>query len=53
MLPIERQSVEPLAAHIDPWAVRAEHQPLHHVVGSSDCSDEAMLARVREPDAGS
>lgn len=48
MLPIERKSVEPLAAHIDPWAVSAKHQSLHHVVANSDWSDEAMLARVRE-----
>ena len=48
MLPIERKSVEPLAAHMDPWDVSAKHQSLHHVVAKSDWSDEAMLARVRE-----
>jgi SRSO17 transposase len=26
MLPIERKSVEPLAAHTDPWHVSAKHQ---------------------------
>ena len=28
MLPIERKSVEPLAAHTDPWHVSAKHQSL-------------------------
>ena len=48
MLPIERKSVEPLAAQMDPWHVSAKHQSLHHVVAKSDWSDEAVLARVRE-----
>jgi SRSO17 transposase len=48
MLPIERKSVEPLAAHMDPWNARAKHQSLHHLVANSDWSDEAVLARVRE-----
>jgi SRSO17 transposase len=48
MLPIERKSVEPLAAHIDPWHVSAKHQSLHHVVAKSEWSDEAVLTRVRE-----
>jgi SRSO17 transposase len=48
MLPIERKSVEPLAAHMDPWNTRAKHQSLHHVVAKSEWSDEAVLARVRE-----
>ena len=30
MLPIERKSVEPLAAHADPLRVPAKHQALHH-----------------------
>lgn len=30
MLPIERKSVEPLAAHTDPFHVSAKHQSLHH-----------------------
>ncbi len=48
MLPIERKSVEPLAARLDPWHVSAKHQSLHHVVAQSDWSDGAVLARVRE-----
>jgi SRSO17 transposase len=47
MLPIERKSVEPLAAHTDPWHVSAKHQSLHHFVAKSEWSDEAVLARVR------
>lgn len=48
MLPIERKSIEPLAAHTDPWQVSAKHQSLHHVVAQSAWSDAAVLARVRE-----
>jgi SRSO17 transposase len=48
MLPIERKSVEPLAAHSDPWHVSAKHQSLHHMVAKSDWSDEAVLGGVRE-----
>lgn len=48
MLPIERKSVEPLAAHMDPWNTRAKHQSLHHLVANSEWSDEAVLSRVRE-----
>jgi SRSO17 transposase len=48
MLPIERKSVEPLAAHMDPWNTPAKHQSLHHVVAKSEWSDEAVLGRVRE-----
>jgi SRSO17 transposase len=48
MLPIERKSVEPLAAQTDPWHVSAKHQSLHHLVAKSEWSDEAVLARVRE-----
>src|SRR6266436_7166318 len=48
MLPLERKSVEPLAAHSDPWHVSAKHQSLHHMVAKSDWSDEAVLGGVRE-----
>lgn len=48
MLPIERKSVEPMAAHTDPWHVSAKHQSLHHLVAQSDWSDEAVLGAVRE-----
>lgn len=48
MLPIERKSIEPLAAHIDPLHVSAKHQSLHHIVAKSAWSDEAVLSGVRE-----
>ena len=46
MLPIERKSVEPLAAHADPLNVRAKHQALHHFVANARWSDRALLDRV-------
>jgi SRSO17 transposase len=46
MLPIERKSVEPLAAHTDPLHVSAKHQSLHHLVADSEWSDVAVLGRV-------
>lgn len=48
MLPIERKSVEPLAAHTDPLHVRSKHQSLHHFVADSAWSDAEVLARVRD-----
>ena len=48
MLPIERKSVEPLAAHTDPWHVSAKHQSLRHMGAKSDWSDEAVLDGVRD-----
>src|SRR4026209_2516845 len=47
MLPIERKSVEPLAAHTDPLHVSSQHQSLHHLVARSEWSDTAVLERVR------
>ena len=55
MLPIERKSVEPLAAHADPLNVRAKHQALHHFVANARWSDRVLLDRVRgyvEPHLG-
>jgi len=48
MLPIERKSVEPLAAHTDPLHVSAKHQSLHHLVAQSEWSDKAVLECVRD-----
>jgi SRSO17 transposase len=48
MLPIERKSIEPLAAHTDPVHVRAKHQSLHHFVAKSTWSDIAMLDSIRK-----
>ncbi len=47
MLPLERKSVEPLAAHLEPRRVSARHQSLHHFVAQSEWSDAAMLEQVR------
>jgi hypothetical protein len=47
MLPLERKSVEPLAAATDLTDVSAKHQALHHFVAKSAWSDEPVLARVR------
>jgi len=48
MLPIERKSVEPLAAHVDPYRVSAKHQSLHHFVAKSEWLDELVLSRVQD-----
>ncbi len=48
MLPLERKSVEPLAAHTDPLHVSSQHQALHHLVAMSGWSDTAVLERVRD-----
>jgi SRSO17 transposase len=48
MLPVERKSVEPLAAVTAPARVSAQHQSLLHFVGQAPWSDEALLTRIRE-----
>lgn len=48
MLPLERKSVEPMAACLEPRRVRARHQALHHFVAQSEWSDDAVLAKVRD-----
>ena len=55
MLPIERKSVEPLAAQAAPHNVPAKHQSPHHFVANSGWSDQVLLERVRawvEPQLG-
>ena len=47
MLPIERKSVEPMAARLAPGNVRQMHQSLHHVVADASWSDDALLRQVR------
>ena len=47
LLPIERKSVEPMAARLAPDQVRRSHQSLHHLVADSPWSDADLLARVR------
>ena len=46
LMPIERKSVEPMAAVTAPAQVAAKHQSLLHFVGNAPWSDAAMLARV-------
>lgn len=48
LLPLERKSVEPLAAATAPAWVSAQHQSLMHFVSQSAWSDAAMLAKVGE-----
>src|SRR5665213_88876 len=48
MLPVERKSVEPLAAVTSPSRVSAQHQSLMHFVSQSAWSDEAVLGKVCE-----
>ena len=48
MLPLERKSIEPIAAATAPSRVSAQHQSLMHFVSSSPWSDERFLAKVRE-----
>src|ERR1041384_4111381 len=48
LLPLERKSVEPMAASIDPLHASARHQALHHFVAQADWSDEEMLRRVAQ-----
>jgi SRSO17 transposase len=48
LMPVERKSVEPMAAMVSPARASAAHQSLLHFVGQSTWSDEAMLGKVRE-----
>ena len=48
LLPLERKSVEPLAAAIAPERVSAKHQSLLHFVGQSPWSDERLLGKVQD-----
>ena len=48
LMPVERKSVEPMAAMVSPGRAFAAHQSLLHFVGQSACSDEAMLGKVRD-----
>ena len=47
ILPIERKSVEPMAARLAPGNVRQMHQSLHHVVADATWSDDALLRQDR------
>jgi len=48
MLPVERKSVEPMAAVTAPGRTAAQHQSLLHFIGEGGWSDEKVLAKVRE-----
>src|SRR5438067_8417041 len=48
LMPIERKSVEPMAAVTAPAQVAAKHQSLLHFIGNAPWSDAAMLDKVRE-----
>jgi SRSO17 transposase len=48
LLPVQRKSVEPMAAHLAPERVSSAHQRLHHFVADAAWSDEAVLAAVRD-----
>jgi SRSO17 transposase len=45
LMPIERKSVEPMAAVTAPAQVAAKHQSLLHFVGNAPWSDTAMLGK--------
>jgi SRSO17 transposase len=46
MLPLERKSIEPMAARLGPMDVESKHQSLHHFVADSAWSDDAVLKKV-------
>jgi SRSO17 transposase len=48
LLPVERKSVEPMAAHLAPGKVSAVHQSLHHFVAKASWKDEPLLKAVRD-----
>lgn len=46
LLPMERKSVEPMAARLAPGNVRQMHRSLHHIVAEAAWSDGALLGEV-------
>lgn len=48
LMPLERKSVEPMAAVTAPARAAAKHQSLLHFVGQASWSDEALMAQVRD-----
>jgi SRSO17 transposase len=48
LMPVERKSVEPLAAVTAPQRTAAQHQSLLHFVGQGAWSDERVLGAVRD-----
>lgn len=47
-MPVERKSVEPLAAITAPGRTAAQHRSLLHVLGQGGWSDERMIGAVRD-----
>ncbi len=45
MLPIERKSVEPMAARLAPGNVRQMHQSLHHIVAAATMWTRNSISR--------
>ena len=48
LMPVERKSVEPMAAITAPERTGAQHQSLLHFVGQAPWSDQQVLAKVGE-----
>jgi SRSO17 transposase len=48
LLPLERKSVEPMAARVEPGRASAAHPSPHHFVAKAEWSDAALLAAVRD-----
>ena len=48
MLPLERKSVEPMAAALEPRRTGTAHQRMHHFVAKSGWNDEDLLKAVRK-----
>ena len=48
LMPVERKSVEPLAAVTAPERTAAQHQSLLHFVGEGRWSDQVVLTKVWE-----
>ncbi len=48
VMPVERKSVEPMAAITAPGRTAAQHQSLLHFIGQGGWSDAAVLGKVRE-----
>lgn len=47
LLPVERKSVEPMAAALAPDRVRSKHQSMNHFVSAAPWSDDAVLGVVK------
>ena len=48
LLPVERKSIEPMAAQLAPGQVSAKHQSLHHFVAKSSWRDAAVMRAVQD-----